>query len=234
MAFFVVTVPCLWHSQWHFPDLHSCIATYLSWQLLGSGLIALSYADVNTVQRHSWNNSCSPLPFLPLQLALHLHYWLSPTSSTCLIWRLACCKVGWDCSHCMQRSWLASDKRPQLPNERQLHHCLHVTDGWQCWQTGGINWRGYQGRARLHFRASLFFLFTLVLSASRCIFIQMQGEDESERPLAECTCFFRVILMQSICAYPLCVCTQKIVLYILLGCGVGQNRYAQRKWHELK
>lgn len=137
-------------------------------------------------------------------------------------------------SHCMQRSWLASDKRPQLPNERQLHHCLHVTDGWQCWQTGGINWRGYQGRARLHFRASLFFLFTLVLSASRCIFIQMQGEDESERPLAECTCFFKVILMQSICAYPLCVCTQKIVLYILLGCGVGQNRYAQRKWHELK
>lgn len=33
--------------------------------------------------------------------------------------------------HRMQRSWLAPDKRTQLPNERQLHHCLHVTDGWK-------------------------------------------------------------------------------------------------------
>lgn len=60
-------------------------------------------------------------------------------------------------SHCMQRSWPTPDEWPQLPNERQLHHCLHVTDGWQCWQTGGINWQGYQGQASLHFRAFLFF-----------------------------------------------------------------------------
>lgn len=33
-------------------------------------------------------------------------------------------------SHCMQRSCSTPDKWPQLPNERQLHHCLHVTDGW--------------------------------------------------------------------------------------------------------
>lgn len=86
--------------------------------------------------------------------------------------------------HCMQRSWSAPDKRPQLPNERQLHHCLHVTDGWQRWQIGGINWWGYQGQTSLHFRASLFFFFfflALVLSASRCIFIQIHWEDERDR-----------------------------------------------------
>ncbi len=149
----------------HFPDPHSCITAYLSWQLLKAGVIALSYADVSTVQRHSWNNSCAPLLFFLLQLASHLHYWLSPT---CLIWRPACCKVGWDFSHCMQRSCSAPDKWPQLPNERQLHHCLHVTDGWQCWQTGGINWRGYQGQTSLHFRAWLFFFFSL-------LFFQCQG-----------------------------------------------------------
>lgn len=86
--------------------------------------------------------------------------------------------------HCMQRSWLTPDKRPQLPNETQLHHCLHVTDGWEWWQTGRINWQGYQGETSLHFRASPFFPFcflSLVRSASRCIFIQMQTEDERER-----------------------------------------------------
>lgn len=66
--------------------------------------------------------------------------------------------------HCMQRNWLAPDKKPQLPNERQLHHCLHVSDGWQCWQTGGINWQGDQGETSLHFTPP----FALVLIDWRC------------------------------------------------------------------
>lgn len=150
----------------------------------------LCCANVNTVQKHSRNNSCSPLPFLLPQLALHLHYWLSPPSYTCLIWRLACCKVCWDIRiACKGVGWLLT--RGHSCQMRQLHHCLHVTDGWQCWQTGGINWQGYQGETSLHFRASLFFLFALALSVSRWIFIQMQGG--WERLLAWCTCFVKVI-----------------------------------------
>lgn len=204
MAFLLLfPAPLLLDRRWHFSAVRSCITAYLSWQLLPAGLIALSYADVNTVQRHSWNKSCSPVPFLLLRLALHLHYWLSPTSSTCLIWRLSLLQGILGRSHCMQRSWSAPDKRPQLPNERQLHHCLHVTDGWQCWQTGGINWRGYQGQTSLHFRASLFFLFALVLSASRWIFIQMQREDERDRWPSAYVLLRWFNAKQSICVYRL-------------------------------
>lgn len=79
--------------------------------------------------------------------------------------------------HCMQRNWLAPDKKPQLPNERQLHHCLHVSDGWQCWQTGGINWQGDQGETSLHFTPP----FALVLIDWRCIFIQIQQAYDRDR-----------------------------------------------------
>lgn len=111
----------------------------------------------------------------------------------------------------MQRSWSAPDKWPQLPNERQLHHCLHVTDGWQCWQTGRINWRGYQGQTAYISRL-LFLLLALVLSTSRCIFIQMQREETDRWPSA------RVLLRwfnakQSICVYQFPVYTKDRLLH---------------------
>lgn len=168
----------------HCLDPASHVTAPLSWQLLWAGLIALSYADVSIVQRHSWNNSYSPTPYY-----CYLHCWLSPATY------LLNMKTGPEQGmlgdlHCMQRSWSAADKRPQLPNERQLHHCLHVTDGWYRWQTGGINWRGYQEETSLRFRASPFYL-SLVVPVSRCIFIQMQtGWVEL---LAWRTCFVKVI-----------------------------------------
>lgn len=58
------------------------------------------------------------------------------------------------CSHHMQKRWLIPDERPQLQSQRELHHCLHVTDGWQRGQTGRINWQDYQGWAFLRFSAS--------------------------------------------------------------------------------
>lgn len=125
----------------------------------------------NTVQKHSWNNSCSPPPlpaattsFTPPLLIVSNQLYLLNMKTGLLQGRLGRL-------HCMQRSWSAPDKRPQLPNERQLHHCLHVTDGWQRWQIGGINWWGYQGQTSLHFRASLaLFFFSFWL-----LFFQLQG-----------------------------------------------------------
>lgn len=187
IAFFLSqeVVSSCWHCQW-FQGIFQICALVLLPTCLGScsvppaGLIALLYADDNTAQKHSWNNSCSPLPFTPPLLIVSNQIYLLNMKTGRLQGMLGH-------PHCMQRSWLAPDKRPQLPNERQLHHCLHVTDGWQCWQTGGINWHGYQGETSFSF----FFLVALVLSASRCIFIQMQGG--WEKPLAWCTCFVKVI-----------------------------------------
>lgn len=46
-----------------------------------------------------------------------------------LMWRLA--SVPWAGSAALHAKELTPDKRPQLPRETQLHHCLHVTDGWE-------------------------------------------------------------------------------------------------------
>lgn len=129
--------------------------------------------------------------------------------------------------HCMQRSWSAPDKRPQLPNEKQLHHCLHVTDGWQCWQTGGINWQGYQGETGLHFRASLF----SVRSASRCIFIQMWGKAErEERPGVHALLrWFNAKQRICLCRFPLY--TQDRPLH---NCTAVSSRLTDKKRLKLK
>lgn len=85
------------------------------------------------------------------------------------------------------------DERPQLPNQRELHHCLHVTDGWQRGQTGRINWQDYQGRAILRFSASsapLLFGFGHSASRFRC---HSDAKGLRERSLRWCACFVKVI-----------------------------------------
>lgn len=97
-GFFVVAMPRLWHGQVvssHFSNLHSCIKP----TCLGSCSRFVSlhcHMQMSTLFRSTVGiiHAHSSLFLLPQQ-ALHLHYWLPPTSSTCLIWRLGCCKVGW-------------------------------------------------------------------------------------------------------------------------------------------
>lgn len=164
----------------HFSDPHSCITVYLSWQLCGAGLIALLYADINTAQKHSWNNSCSPPPlptattsFTPPLLIVSYQLYLLNMKTGLL-------QGGQGRSHRMQRSWLAPDKRPQLPNETasSLSSCYR----WMAVLTDRRNkLAGISRRDKLTFQGFSFFLSALVLSVSRCIFIQMQREDERDR-----------------------------------------------------
>lgn len=103
--------------------------------LLGAGLIAFLYADVKAIQKHCLINSCTPRPFLALQLNLHL-FWLSPTSSTCLIWKLPCFKVGWGiCIACKGTGWLLTRSHScQMKTASSLSSCFRwmavLTDRW--------------------------------------------------------------------------------------------------------
>lgn len=236
--FFFLLLPffVFWNAAPEFSFLLCSLATLPTclgscWRLVW---FALLYADVLTLLQRRWNNSCSPLPFLPLRPAfIHLS---SPIASDQLYLLNMTTgplrgRPGPFTLHAKESvdSWWATTAA-KGETASSLSSCYR----WMAVLTDRRNKLARGIKDRQAYISGLLLFFSPLLFDIRCIFIQIQREHERDRWPGAHVLLRWFNAKQSICVYRFPVYTKAHLLHNwAVVCGRRICRKGETAWHKI-